>query len=101
MRLLVLDENLAAALFDRPASHRGQSRRGDRFARLEVKVRVVPWAADRFAREQPVGEGAVIMRAVGRKREKLAALTHEQDLVVTDVACQHGSFSEVGSRDAG
>jgi hypothetical protein len=41
------------------------------------------------------------MRAVGRKREKLAALTHEQDLVVTDVACQHGSFSEVGSRNAG
>ena len=64
-------------------------------------MRMVPRAADRLTHEQAVGEGPVIMRAVGRNREELAALTHQQDLIITDVTGQHGSFGEVGSRDAG
>ena len=64
-------------------------------------MRVMPRTADRLTHEQAVGEGPVIMRAVGRKREELATLTHEQDLVIADVTGQHGSFREIGSRDAG
>ena len=100
LRLLVFDENLAVLFFDRPAGHRGQGRRCNSFAGLQVEVRMVPRAADRLAHEQTVGEGPVVVRAIRRKREELAALAHEQNLIVTDVACQHRSPGEFGGRDA-
>ena len=62
---------------------------------------MVPRAADRLTHEQAVGEGAVVVRTMRRNREELAALTHQQDLLITDLTAQHRSLGEVGGRDAG
>ena len=99
--LLVVDEDLAVAFFDLPAGQRAQGGRGHGFTRLQAEMRMMPRTADGLAHEQAVGERPVIMRAMGRKREQLATLAHEQYLVVADVAGQHGSCREIGSRDAG
>src|SRR6185437_12101779 len=86
LRFLAFDKNFAVALFNLPAGKRTERRRCDSLPRLQTEMSVVPGAADRIADQNAIGERPVIMCAMRGQREQLARLTHEQNLVVSDMA---------------
>ena len=61
---------------------------------------MMPWASDRIANQQAVGQRRTIMRADRTDGEECAGLTHEQDSFAIDMARHHAAFGNIWKRNA-
>ena len=98
MRALLSNEKPVAFVLDLPDRERIDRRRAAGFAGPQVETGVVPGTADALAVDQPFGERAVIVAAMGVDRKDLRSRTHQQHFFVTDMAKQ-GRVGEFGRRD--
>ena len=93
---LLAHENPAVPLLDLPAVERIEGRRVQGLAGAKVEAGVVPGTAHRVADDEPVGERAVIVGAMGADREDLGAAAHQQHLLLADMAEQLAAVIEFG-----
>ena len=93
--------NRAVLLFDFPAGQRGEGGGVQRLAAAKVKTGMMPGTTDGIASHQAIGQGAVIMAAMGGDGEDVRAAPHQQHFVFADMAGQHAGFkAKKTERDA-
>jgi len=73
----VANENPPIPLFDSPAGERIEGRSMQRFARSQIKARMVPGAADCVIRHKAVDKRPAVMRTCGANREHLGSAAHQ------------------------
>ena len=100
LQALFADENFAVALLHPPGIDGGESRRAQGFPGPKVKARVMPGAAHRVVDNEPVGEGAMIVGAMGADREDIGAAARQQHRLVADVAEKLAAIGQVGEGDS-
>ncbi len=93
-------EDLAVALFDRPAVDRTKRRGVQCLTSAQAEAGVMPRAANRIADHQAFGQRPVIVTAFGADREDFAALPRQQHLFLADMADKHGAIGKVSRRNA-
>jgi hypothetical protein len=93
---LLPNEDATVLLLDLPDRNRTERGRPGGFASAEIETGVMPGTTDTLAGDETLRERPVIMAAMGADRENLRARTHQQNLVVADVAEQRlaGEFGQ-------
>ena len=95
LRKLRADVDRVALAIDAPARDRIERRRPQRVARAQAEARVMPRTADGVADDEPVGERAVVVRAVRADGEDLLAPPHQNHVVVADSCRRRSAVRQV------
>jgi hypothetical protein len=96
LRLLSSYENLAIALFDRPARDRAQSRGAQGFPRAQVEAGVMPGTPDRVVDREPVDERALVVCATSPDRKYLGPAPQQQNLLTANMAAELATIGKLG-----
>ncbi len=95
---LFADERLAVPLLRRPCLEWAERRRSQRFASAKIETGVVPGAADRPIDHEAVGEGAMIVAAVGADCEYFCAAARQEDLLLSNAPKHLAPVGQLGER---
>jgi hypothetical protein len=83
---------------DVPARDRVQGRRAERGACTQAETRVVQWAPDGVADEEPFRERPTVVRARGAHGERLITVAREYDGLATGMPEYHPTVGEISDR---
>src|SRR5262245_40706401 len=100
LSFFAFDKNLAVSLLDLPAGERAERGRCNRFARLKTEMRVMPWAANRGADQQPIRQWPMVVGAMSGHPVQCPVPANQQNFLIPHMADRHGTFSKIAGWQA-
>ncbi len=97
---LMSHEDFSLALLDHPTRKRVECRRVQGLPGAQIKAGVVPGAPHRIVDNEPLDERSMIMGAGRAEGEDVSPTTHQQDILVADMADELASVGKRGERNS-